>query len=406
MKQEHVCAALTRVLMAAMIVITLASGARSQTEKIIHTFTGGVDGFLPQAGLVIDSKGNLYGTTSTGGNSDICACGTVFELSPGSDGTWSKSLVYTFTGANGISPYGGLTFDSQGNLYGTTEAGGQFGLGTVFELVPGSNGAWTETVLYSFKGEPDGQLPLGGAVIFDEAGNLYGMTPSGGAHGWGTVFELVSGSNGTWTENILHSFTGGNDGAQPWANQLIFDSAGHLYGATQGGGANDYGTVFELNRAASGTWAEKVIYSFTGAVGGSGPVGNMLFDSSGNLYGVASFIVFELVRADAEWTEKTLHTFAGGKDGAFPYAGLTWGSAGNLYGTTHTGGDHKGTVFELTPGPNGTWTETVLHRFGESARDGTAPYYGALVLDAAGNLYGTTLGGGNSNYGVVFEVKP
>ena len=127
MKQEHVCAALTRVLMAAMIVITLASGAWSQTEKMTHTFTGGVDGFLPQAGLVIDSKGNLYGTTSTGGNSDICECGTVFELSPGSDGTWSKSLVYTFTGANGISPYGGLTFDSQGNLYGTTEAGGQFG---------------------------------------------------------------------------------------------------------------------------------------------------------------------------------------------------------------------------------------------------------------------------------------
>jgi uncharacterized repeat protein (TIGR03803 family) len=389
-----------------MIVITLASGAWSQAEKIIHTFAGGVDGFLPEAGLVFDGKGNLYGTTFTGGNSEICGCGTVFELSPGSDGTWSKSLVYTFTGANGANPYGGLTFDSQGNLYGTTEGGGQFGLGTVFELVAGSNGAWTGTVLYSFKGEPDGQLPVGGTVIFDDAGNLYGMTPSGGAHGFGTVFELVAGSNGTWTEKILHSFTGGNDGAQPWANQLIFDSAGHLYGATRGGGANDYGTVFELTRAASGTWAEKVIYSFAVADGGGGPVGNLLFDSSGNLYGVGSLIVFELMRGDAEWTEKTLHTFAGGKDGAYPYAGLTWGTAGNLYGTSHTGGDHNGTVFELTPGPNGTWTETVLHRFGESARDGTGPYYGALVLDAAGNLYGTTLGGGSSNYGVVFEVKP
>jgi uncharacterized repeat protein (TIGR03803 family) len=412
MKQAHVCAAMTRVLTAAMIVITLASGAWSQTEKIIHTFTGGVDGFLPQAGLVFDGKGNLYGTTSGGGsdNPEICSCGTVFELSPGTNSTWSKSLVYTFAGANGdgISPYGGLTFDTQGNLYGTTEAGGQFGLGTVFELVAGSNGTWTETILYSFKGGVgDGEEPLGPAVIFDGAGNLYGTTPFGGAKGWGTVFELVAGPNGTWTEKILHSFTGGNDGAQPWDSQLIFDSAGHLYGTTEGGGANDYGTVFELTRtSSSGAWTEKVIYSFTSAVGGSSPIGSLLFDGTGNLYGVATFIVFELTPGDAGWTEKTLHTFAGGKDGAYPFAGLTWGKAGNLYGTTRTGGDHHGTVFELTPGPNGTWTETVLHSFGESARDGTSPYYGALVLDAAGNLYGTTLGGGSSNYGVVFEVKP
>jgi uncharacterized repeat protein (TIGR03803 family) len=411
MKQEHVCAAMTRVLTAAMIVITLASGAWSQTEKILHTFTGGVDGFLPQAGLVFDGKGNLYGTTSGGGNanSEVCSCGTVFELSPATNGTWTKNLLYTFTGANGDGsvPYGGLTFDSQGNLFGTTSGGGLSGLGTVFELVAGSSGAWTETVLYSFKGgTADGDSPIGPAVIFDGAGNLYGTTPLGGAHGWGTVFELVAGSNGTWTEKILHSFTGGNDGATPFNSQLILDGTGHLYGTTQGGGANDYGTVFELTHASNGAWTEKVIYSFTGAIGGSGPMGNLLFDGAGNLYGVATFIVFELMPGDAAWTEKTLYTFAGGKDGAYPFAGLTWGSAGNLYGTTRTGGDHHGTVFELTPSSNGSWTETVLHRFGESRSDGTSPYYGALVLDAAGNLYGTTLGGGTSNYGVVFEVKP
>jgi len=218
-----------------------------QTEKILYTFTGGTDGGTPYAGLISDSKGNLYGTTY-GGGSSTCQCGTVFELSPGSNGTWSEKVLYAFTGypSDGAGPLAAVISDSKGNFYGTTTGGGAYGEGVVFELTPGANNTWAEKVLYSFGfGPADGLIPYGG-VVQDSAGNLYGSTYYGGTYGVGTVFELSLGSNGSWTEKVLYTFTGVNDGSAP-LGRLIFDGAGNLYGTTTYAGPRDYGSVFDTD---------------------------------------------------------------------------------------------------------------------------------------------------------------
>ena len=276
--------------------------------------------------------------------------------------TWAaaeEKVLHSFSGgADGTYPYGGLIFDAAGNLYGTTTSGGTSNTGTVFELTPAAGGTWTEKVLHSFSGGTDGIHPYAG-LIFDAAGNLYGTTDLGGAYGYGTVFELTPAAGGTWTEKVLHNFNnGGTDGTRPYA-RLTFDAAGNLYGTTYGGGAyNSYGTVFELTPAAGGTW-----------------------------------------------TEKVLHSFGSGTDGLIPYGGLIFDAAGNLYGTTAYGGTNDlGTVFELTPKAGGGWTEKVLYSFGDGT-DGVSPLAG-LIFDAAGNLYGTTQHGGTYNYGTVFEIAP
>ncbi len=206
---------------------------------------------------------------------------------------------------------------------------------------------------------------------------------------------------------MLHSFADGNDGQFPFGSKLIFDTTGDLYGIASGGGIHDYGVVFKLTRGATGNWTERVLYAFPGGSGGSFPTGNLVFDSAGNLYGGASFIVYELSPTSGGfWTEKTLHAFGGGNDGANLYAGLVFDKAGNLYGTTNAGGTHRGTVFELSPSSNGTWTEKVLHRFSPSGGDGVFPQFGTLVLDASGNVYGTTPQGGSSKAGLVFKITP
>jgi uncharacterized repeat protein (TIGR03803 family) len=390
----------------AAISLNLTSVAWAQTEQVIYSFTGGSDGGGPAGGVIVDAKGNLYGTTEAGGAN---SAGAVFELTPNTNGTWTEKVIYSFShlGMDGFLPYSGLTFDSKGSLYGTTLGGGSAGQGTVFELSPGSNGTWTEQILYSFQGGTDVSSALWGDLAIDSSGNLYGASYSGGTYQFGTVYELSPGSNGTWSEKVVYSFSGGNDGGRPLGLQLAIDAAGNLYGMTSTGGPHDYGLVFELVRGLSGNWTEKIVHAFVGGADGSSPAGSLVFDAAGNLYGPSSFSVFELMPgSNGSWTKKEIHRFAGGSDGAFPESGLVFDKAGNLCGTTETGGAHRGTVFKLAPNANGTWTETVLHKFSSSGTDGVFPAFPALAIDAKGNLFGTTAAGGTSNAGVVFAVKP
>lgn len=396
------------------------------TEQVLYSFAGGTSPGVPSPGLVFDSSGNLYGTAQGG---DAQNSGVVFELSPTQDGSWKSTILYRFAGGeDGAHPAAGLIFDKAGNLYGTTQAGGRGkqSEGTVFKLSPSENGTWTETVLYRFTGgASDGAEPKAD-LIFDTKGNLYGTTPYGGIGceptGCGTVFELTPQTDGTWKETLLHLFAGGdNDGASPWA-KVTLDAAGNLYGTTVYGAyrsacnySSGCGAVFELTPNAHGKWNEKLLYAFAGARG-SDPEGGLILDSAGNLYGTTTGggefrggTAFELIHG--AWTHKILHSFHFNhkhyhKDGDEPSATLVMDQSGNLYGTTVSGGAYGpfGIVFELTL-TNGQWTETVLHSFDNNGEDGLVPYSN-LVLDSAGNLYGTTSGGGTGGYGTVFEVTP
>ena len=454
-----------------VLAVLIASGvAATAQETVLHSFgASSTDGIQPgYSNLVADSKGNLYGTTVSGGDSQTSqytGYGTVFELSPGSGGTWTEKIIYNFKGTpagDGAGPFAGLIFDAQGNLYGTTGAGGpnytiqDTGAGTVFELIPGSDGTWTEKILYAFGGAGTGDAENPAAnLIFDAAGNLYGTTMYGGEYmpygdgsgsGGGAVFELSPGSGGNWTEKVLYSFGATTaDGANPSA-PLIFDSKGNLYGTTGYGGQyeaeyNDGGgTVFEMSPAGGGSWTEKVLYSF-GQFGsgtevipnGAEPFGGLVADSAGNLYGVtfgggfnpavnpesiyAAGVAFELSPGSGgTWTYKILHTFVddAAMDGGDPWGGMIFDKEGNLYGTTFSGGvspglgsglGTSGAVFELSPAGGGNWTETVLYSFSDTAVTGYAPI-ASLLMDGAGNLYGTTSQGSANglNKGTVFEL--
>jgi uncharacterized repeat protein (TIGR03803 family) len=322
-------------------------------------------------------------------------------------------VIHSFSGftgtGDGALPFGGLTLDAQGNLYGTTDAGGSDGGGTVFELSPGSNGAWTETILYNFAGGSDGFAPFAG-VVFDSAGNLYGTTERGGTAGlgvitgFGVVFELSPGANGTWTKRNLHIFTGADDGAIPGSN-LVVDSVGNLYGVAQSGGAHDYGLLFQLAPQPDGSWVEHVIHPFSGGADGISSYGAAAVDKTGNVFVEAYYSVFEFSpSSNGGWTKKNLHNFTGGADGSEASGGLTLDSSGNIYGMTDTGGHHHGTVFELIRGPQGNFAEEILHNF-EGGTDGDFPEFNYLTLDSKGNIYGTTQNGGASNTGIVFELS-
>jgi uncharacterized repeat protein (TIGR03803 family) len=383
-----------------LVVVTLGVCASAQNEKILYTFGLTTDlGAQAYAGLTPDGKGNLYGTTQGGG---AMGGGTVFELIPGSNGSWTEQVLHNFTyQSDGGGIYGGVAFDAKGNLYGTTAFGG-LGNGVVFQLVPGSNGVWTENTVYSFGGSSDGGTPFAGVVV-DGAGNLYGTTNGGGAYGFGVIFQLIPGSNGIWTEKVLHSFADENDGISGFESSLTLDVAGNLYGVASGG-PHDYGLVFELVHSANGSWTEKTLHAFTGGLDGSGPNGGVIFDTAGNLYGVSQYAVYELLPGSGAWTLKVLYTFKGGADGAIPDAPLTFDQNGNLYGTTSTGGKHRGTVFKLTPSASGAWTERVLHSFSPGGADGIFPNVEGLVVDAFGNIFGTTVNGGASSEGVIYEI--
>jgi hypothetical protein len=241
------------------------------------------------------------------------------------------------------------------------------------------------------------------SVCYGYRGNFISTS---GTTSYGGIFEIHANANGTWTEKVLHTFSGGNDGSAPYGGQLVVDSAGNLYGQAYNG-ARDFGLVFELVRGLNGSWSEKTLHTFTGAADGfSVAPGTLVIDASGNILGTSVWNAFELVPdLNGTRTEKILHTFNGGSDGAYLEAGLTLSTSGTLYGTTYYGGMHHGTVFQLTPGSNGTWTEKVLHRFTATGGDGIYPN-SPLVVDAHGNLFGTTMDGGISNNGVVFEVTP
>ena len=356
-------------------------------------------------------------------------CGTAFTLTPNSNGSWSEKVVHTFCSvtncSDGSNPQAGLISDQAGNLYGTTySGGGGYGGGTVFKLAPSADGSWTESVLYTFCSLThcsDGAGPAVG-LIFDQ-GNVYGTTWAGGAQSYGVVFKLTPNSDGTWTESVLYSFcslTNCGDGRNPFPG-LIFDSAGNLYGTTWGGNVsycNDAGcgTVFKLTPNADGSWKESVLHtfcSFKNCHDGEHPYAGLIFDTAGNLYGTTNWggayngngNVFKLTpNANGTWTETVLHQFTGGKDGGVPMAGVVFDTTGNLYGTTTEGGAHGyGVVFKLTPNLNGGWHETVLHDFLD--HPGAYPW-AAPIFDAAGNLYGTTYGDGTTTHGSVFEITP
>jgi len=352
------------------------------------------------SGVIGDSDCNLYGTAEYGGTGDQ---GVVFEL----DATGQYTVLYGFTGgADGGDPSSGVIRDSDGNLYGTTGIGGQANAGVVYKLEP----AGQETVLYSFTGGTDGAIPQGG-LILDPAGNLYGTTYAGGTAGKGVVFK-VSAAGG---ETVLYNFTGGTDGANPSAG-VIRDSAGNLYGTTVGGGLsgacypNGCGVVYKLDTAGNQT----VLHTFGESdADGIEPHAGVVRDSAGNLYGTTYYggptypypgVVYKL---DAAGEETILYTFTGGDDGGNPNAGVTVDSAGNLYGTTEGGGITTqggeisfGVVYKLDLAGR----ETVLYSFPGGGAGG-GPYAG-VIRDSAGNLYGATYTLGQEEGGVVFRLTP
>jgi uncharacterized repeat protein (TIGR03803 family) len=379
--------------------------AAHPTEKVLYSFAGGADGAGPFGGLVADAQGNLYGTTATGGNG-ACpgGCGTVFELSPNSDGTWTETPLYSFTGGNdGVAPESGVIFDAAGNLYGTTIHGGTSNDGIVFRLAaptkPGN--AWTETILYEFVGARDGEYCLSDLAL-DLTGNLYGAALYGGRFGGGTVFQLVPPTQGnTWSLKVLHAFKGDTDGIDP-LGALILDSKGAVYGTTYGG------TAFKLNppSQSNSRWTLKMLYSFSSSIG----VGALLPAKSGGFYGTTNLggaanegTVFQLTPPSAT----TLYEFAGGSDGGLPLNGLIADRSGNLYGITQNGGAFgAGTVFRLAPPAQqgGSWSKSTLHSF-QGGSDGSGPGAG-VIFGPHGVLYGTTVSGGLSGEGTVFEVAP
>jgi uncharacterized repeat protein (TIGR03803 family) len=408
-----------RTILAILTGTMFMMGTTASQEELVHNFDdNGKDGYAPYATLIRDIAGNLYGTTYLGGNGTCNygggqGCGTVFELTPRAGGGWAEKILHNFNadGRDGFAPYAGLIFDAAGNLYGTTQGGGVHAYGTVFELTPRAGGGWTEKILHSFNDNyKDGIIPYAG-VIFDTAGNLYGATLNGGTSNVGTVFELTPTTSGPWKERILHNFQ--NNGKDAWypEGNLIFDSSGNLYG-TAANSSYFPGAVFELIPKTGGGWTEKILHKFGKFDDGWTPYAGVIFNA-GNLYGttygggVHGFgTVFELTpKSSGGWTEKILHSFNDdGKDGWSPEAGLAFDALGNLYGTTTEGGVYgDGTVFELAPNAGGAWKETVLRSF--NSTNGETPYSG-LAFDASGNLYGTTYGGGTHSDGAVFEIKP
>jgi uncharacterized repeat protein (TIGR03803 family) len=411
MKHKKFLGAAGAALMIVITILTLTSGAWAQSKfKTLYKFTGGQDGNenanLFSTGVVFDAVGNLYGATAGGGSHGN---GVIFKLALSADGRWTQSVLYNFTGGtDGGTPLASLIFDGAGNLYGTTSSGGVNGRGTVFTLIPNTDGSWTESVLYSFTGGGDGGEPQT-ALILDPGGNLYGTTNSGG-RGYGVVFKLAPNLDGTWTESVLHAFTAGNDG---WGqiSSLVFDKAGNLYGTAQGGKYGQ-GVIFELTPSA-GYWKETILYTFTHHQDGSDPFSfaGLVFDAAGDLYGTtfwgANFgagTVFKLTpTSSGPWKWSLLHSF-GTENAYHPFAGVIFDAAGNLYGTTPSGGSIGcGIVFELTPTSSDGWKERVLHNFVD--RPGCIGWPG-LVIDRAGNLYGVTTGDGSKTFGSVFEITP
>src|SRR5271165_1096627 len=410
-------AATAPLALAIVLVLTpvVTQSAQAQTFNVIHNFTGGQDGANPLAGLTIDRGGNLYGTAYRGG----AGYGTVYKLAHKGSG-WTFNPLYAFAGgSDGAHPYGRVIFGGNGTLYGTTSEGGNSscsgGCGTVFNLKPPATACksalcpWTEIVLYRFTGT-DGAGPSGD-LIFDQAGSLYGTTyvggGMGGPDGAGVVYKLTAAG----VESTLYIFpeTGCTDGADPVGAGVVFDNMGNLYGTTRSTGAYGCGNgvVFQLSPSGSG-WIENVLYTFQNGSDGGLPFAGLIKDQLGNLYGATSSgsqggggTVFEMMPPGNSWKFSALYGFSGTGG---PQGNLIMDQAGNLYGTTTNDGKFgQGSVFKLTPS-GGDWTETDLYSF--TGGSDVANPYSNIVFDANGNLYGTASAGGTSNDGVVWEITP
>jgi uncharacterized repeat protein (TIGR03803 family) len=382
---------------------------------VIYSFGGGADGEYSSTDLIMDSAGNLYGTTVQGGKGG----GTAFQLTPSATG-WKHHVLYQFTGgADGGEPYGGLTLDTWGNLYGTAVVGGtggscvESGCGVVFKISK-SGGKWSQSVIYNFTGGKDGYGP-GGGLTLGHDGSLFGMTPTGGAKALGVVFQLRPGpGSGAWILTVIHTFTGGKDGATGSAGRLLLDRVGALWGVATVGGTHGKGVAFKLSAGPSGSWKLRPIYQFKGQPDAGFPYGGLVADPSGNLYGTTYYdgannlgAVYQLSHhPGAPWTEQVLYSFKGGSDGEKSISTLARDAAGNLYGTTSEGGAGGcgcGVIFKVAPSPSG-WTESVAYRFRNSP-DGAFAYNG-MVADGAGNYYGATVHGGSGGDGVIYKFTP
>ncbi len=384
---------------AAILLLSLCASrpAQAQAFTTLHIFSG-PDGVYPGSSLISDESGNLYGTTIDGGSgygsSGVMGqgYGTVYKI----DASGNETVVYSFGGgADGAYPFAGLVRDAAGNLYGTTSRGGSAGLGTVFKIDPSG----TETVLHSFTGGGDGAHPgQNDVLVRDAAGDLYGTTILGGALGVGTVFKI----DPSGYETVLHSFTGGADGAYPYAG-LVRDAAGNLYG-TAGNGGEGYGTLFKIDPSGNFT----VLHSYNGGTDGGCPVAGLAGDAEGNFYGTTNGCFFgggTVFKIDSSGNETVLYRFSGVNAGGNPWAGVVRDASGNLYGTLDSGGSSNcflgcGLVYKIDPSGN----YSVLHSF--DATDGAFPF-ASPMLDASGNLYGTTEGdpyGPAVKFGSVFKI--
>src|SRR5579885_3012174 len=379
MKSRYSRRHLSRLAVVSFLVIFAAaaiSTAHAQTENVLFAIQGSTDGSAPHGGVALDSAGNLYGTSQYGSTYGSC-CGAAWELSPDGRGGYSETVLHTFIGKGGGGyPYAGLVLDGAGNLYGTASTGGNLsscngqGCGVVFKLSPNGSGGWTETVIRAFSGGRDGANPWAG-LILDAAGNLYGTTSAGGKYGYGVVFELSPSSGGNWTETVLHGFTNGNDGGTPYS-ALTMDSAGNLYGTTLGGGiqtcsylVTGCGVVFELSPVSGAGWKESVLHFFNNTYG-QAPEGGVVFDAAGNLYGT---------------------TVVGGENGGCDGSGC-------------------GVVYKLAPTKSGQWQFTAIHQFTDTSQSKGFYPEGNLSIDASGDIYGTTSEGGTCLLGTIYKLTP
>jgi len=399
---------LRAVAATAIFALSLAT-ATAATTNVIFSFEKG-EGEYADTDLETDSAGNIYGTTVLGGD---FGGGTVFQLSNTANG-WVHTVLYSFTGgADGGEPYKGVTVDREGNLYGTAVTGGsgscEGGCGVAYKLT-NAGGAWTQTVIHAFTGGDDGSGP-GARLTVDRSGNVYGMAPTGGAYGAGTIYKIYQIQGGAWNLRVIHAFTGGADGGTGSAGRMILRK-NHLYGAATTGGTYGSGIVFELTSRRVGEWDFRTLYSFRGQPDGSFPYGALLFDASGDIYGTTYYggangigAVYKLSRQPVgEWNENVLYSFQEGTDGYSPISNLVFDGAGNLYGTTSEGGLGSGTIFKLTPVGGGQWTETVVHPF-QGPPDGAFSYNG-MVVDRFGNFYGATVHGGDDDDGSIYKFTP
>jgi uncharacterized repeat protein (TIGR03803 family) len=333
-----------------------------------------------------------------------------------------EKVIYSFadqvTTQSGLYPVSGVVFDAKGNLFGISyflTARG-FSDGSVFELTP-AQGKWNEKEVYRFEGGYSDGTPVASPVI-DNRGNLYWTVLNDAENPCGFVYGLTRESGGTWEGKTLHAFGDSHDGCMPLA-ALIIDSKGNLYGTTSGGGKFGKGAAFELSPKVDGNWTEKVIWSFKGfPLDGSDPRVNLTLASNGNLYGTTlsgsasskddEGTVFELTpKTEGSWSEKVIYSFKNVSDAAGPNSGLVFDAKGNLYGTTSSGGKAgEGAIFEFSPGADGNWTEKILYSFDNFTTNPGVQPEGNLIFDSKGNLFGTTAAGGDAGGGVVFRLSP